>query len=257
MTSKYLVRFYFRTLLLGMVVTAIVSLFTEYQNVTRYLFEGQIGEFLAGLVWFLGYGLLIATVSQVAFFIYLFIHPLGMGIFRKLWPYVQLLLVMYAIFDLFYVRFYRLGMEAGHVWNYIWIPIIVIVAGFIVARWKDREAPGGNLFIPALFYMIFMTSIALIPFLSVEDTSWIYRSIFTLIICNAFQLLMLPKYIEASEKEKAERGRVTKAERNEQKRNAKQQEDIQQQKKEKAQIEKRNALKYKNKTRQNKLHDKG
>ncbi|MFC3420401.1 KinB-signaling pathway activation protein [Salinicoccus hispanicus] len=257
MTSKYLVRFYFRTLLLGMVVTAIVSLFTEYQNVTRYLFEGQIGEFLAGLVWFLGYGLLIATVSQVAFFIYMFIHPLGMGIFRKLWPYVQLLLVMYAIFDLFYVRFYRLGMEAGHVWSYIWIPIIVIVAGFIVARWKDRTAPGGNLFIPALFYMIFMTSIALIPFLSVEDTSWIYRSIFTLIICNAFQLLMLPKYIEASEKEKAERGRVTKAELNEQKRTAQQQENIQQQKKEKAQIDKRNALEYKNKTRQKKRHDKG
>lgn len=50
MTSKYLVKFYFRILLLGMIITAAVSLVTEYQNVTQYLFEGQIGEFLAGLV---------------------------------------------------------------------------------------------------------------------------------------------------------------------------------------------------------------
>lgn len=250
MTSKYLVRFYFRTLLLGMVVTAIISLVTEYQNVTRYLFEGQFGEFFAGLVWFLGYGLLIATVSQVAFFIYLFLHPLGMGIFRKLWPYVQLLLVMYAAFDLFYVRFYRVGAEAGQVWSYIWIPILVIVSGFIVARWKDRESPGTQLFIPALFYMIFMTSVTLIPFITVEDTSWIYRSVFTLIICNAFQLLMLPKYIEASEKEKAERGRVTKADINEQKRIEREQEQKAQKDKEKAQVKKRSTMNYKNKTRQ-------
>lgn len=256
MTSKYLVRFYFRTLLLGMVVTAIVSLITEYQNVTRYLLEGQFGEFFAGLVWFLGYGLLIATVSQVAFFIYLFLHPLGMGIFKKLWPYVQLLLIMYAAFDMFYVRFYRVGVEAGQVWTYIWIPILVIVSGFIVARWKDRESPGTQLFIPALFYMIFMTSVTLIPFITVEDTSWIYRSVFTLIICNAFQLLMLPKYIEASEKEKAERGRVTKADLNEQKRSEREREQSEQKSKEKSQVKKRNALNYKNSTRQKDRHGK-
>src|SRR5699024_2735962 len=147
MTSKYLVKFYFRTLLLGMIITAAVSLITEYQNVTRYLFEGQIGEFLAGLLWFLGYGLLIATVSQVAFFIYLFLHPLGMGIFGRIWPYVQLLLVMYAIFDLFYLRFYRFGLESGQVWSFIWIPILVVAAAFIVAGMKNKASEGTNIFI--------------------------------------------------------------------------------------------------------------
>ncbi|WP_411843368.1 KinB-signaling pathway activation protein [Salinicoccus sp. HZC-1] len=249
MTSKYLVKFYFRTLLLGMIITAIISLITEYENVTHYLFEGQIGEFLAGLVWFLGYGLLIATVSQVAFFIYLFLHPLGMGIFGKIWPYIQLLLVMYAIFDLFYLRFYRFGVEAGQVWSFIWIPILVVAAGFIVARMKNRATDGANIFIPALFYMIFMTSITLIPFLSVEDTSWIYRSVFTLIICNAVQLLTLPGYIEASEKEKAERGRVTKSDINEQKREELRMQEAEQKKKEESQTKRRKNMKYKSKTR--------
>ncbi|WP_017547736.1 KinB-signaling pathway activation protein [Salinicoccus carnicancri] len=249
MTSKYLVKFYFRTLLLGMIITAAVSLITEYQNVTRYLFEGQIGEFLAGLVWFLGYGLLIATVSQVAFFIYLFLHPLGMGIFGRIWPYVQLLLVMYAIFDLFYLRFYRFGLESGQVWSFIWIPVLVVAAGFIVAGMKNKYSEGTNIFIPALFYMIFMTSITLIPFLSVEDTSWIYRSVFTLIICNAAQLLTLPSYIEASEKEKEERGRVTKSDINEQKRAELKHQEAAQKKKEESQTKKRKNMKYKNETR--------
>lgn len=249
MTSKYLVKFYFRTLLLGMIITAVVSLITEYENVTRYLFQGQIGEFLAGLVWFLGYGLLIATVSQVAFFIYLFLHPLGMGIFGKVWPYVQLLLVMYAIFDLFYLRFYRFGIESGQVWSFIWIPILVIAGGFIVAGMKNRSARDTNIFIPALFYMVFMTSITLIPFLSVEDTSWIYRSVFTLIICNAVQLLTLPGYIEASEKEKEERGRVTKSDINEQKREELKKQEAAQKKKEESQTKKRKSMKYKNETR--------
>src|SRR5699024_8710013 len=139
-----------------MIITAAVSLVTEYQNVTQYLFEGQIGEFLAGLVWFLGYGLLIATVSQVAFFIYLFIHPLGMGIFGRIWPYVQLLLVMYAICDRFYVRLYRFRVESGQVWCFIWIRGLVVLAGFILAGMKNKSSEDTNIFIPFLFYMIFM-----------------------------------------------------------------------------------------------------
>lgn len=249
MTSKYLVKFYFRTLLLGMIITAVISLITEYDNVTQYLFQGQIGEFFAGLIWFLGYGLLIATVSQVAFFIYLFLHPLGMGIFGRIWPYIQLLLVMYAIFDLFYMRFYKFGLESGQVWSFIWIPILVIAAGFIVAAIKNKSAEDANIFIPSLFYMIFMTSITLIPFLSVEDTSWIYRSVFTLIICNAAQLLTLPRYIEASEKEKEERGRVTKSDINEQKREELKAQEAAQKKKEESRSKKRKNMKYKNEDR--------
>ncbi|MFD2830716.1 KinB-signaling pathway activation protein [Corticicoccus populi] len=249
MTSKYLVKFYLRTLLIGTIISTVISLFVEYENVTSYLFRGEIGEFLAGVVWFITFGLLIATISQVIFFIYLFVHPLGVGIFRRLWPYVQLLIIMYAIFDLFYLRFYRVGLDTGHMWSYLGIPVIIIAAGVLVARHKMKITGDRNIFIPSLFFMIVMTSITMIPFIFVEDTSWIARSVFAIIVMNAFQLIMMPKYIEASEKEKIERGRVTKSDRNKERKKEEQEAADKERAKEESQVKTRNKLNYKNKTK--------
>lgn len=218
MTSKYLVKFYFTTLLIGTAISTVISLILEYENVTSYLFTGNIGEFLAGLVWFITFGLLIATISQVAFFIYLFIHPLGLGIFKGFWPYIQLLLIIYAIFDLFYFRFYEVGVEEGSVWGFMWIPILMIVVGVMVARYKNKQVKDANVFIPSLFFMVFITAVTMIPFMVVDDTSWIFRSVFAILVMNVYQLIKLPDYIEASEREKKERGRTTKSDINEEKR---------------------------------------
>ncbi|CEA01230.1 hypothetical protein BN1048_01301 [Jeotgalicoccus saudimassiliensis] len=249
MTSKYLVKFYFVTLLIGAAITTAISLVTEYNTVTKYLFQGEFGDFFAGLIFLIGYGLLIATVSQVVFYIYLFIHPLGMGIFRKAWPYVQLLLIMYAVFDLFYLRFRQVGIDHGSTWSFIWIPIIVVIAGIGFAYYKNMITET-NVFISSLFFMIFMTSLTLLPFISVEDTNWIYRSVFTVILTNAYQLIRLPKYIEDSEQEKRERGRVTKSDINEQKREELKKEAEAKRVKEESQIKAREKMGYKNKTRQ-------
>lgn len=218
MTSKYLVKFYFTTLLIGTIISTVISLILEYENVTSYLFRGEIGEFLAGLVWFITFGLLIATISQIAFFIYLFIHPLGMGIFRSFWPYIQLLLIIYAIFDLFYFRFYEVGVDQGSVWGFMWIPIMMVVFGILVARYKNQQVKEANVFIPSLFFMVFVTAITMIPFIVVDDTSWIFRSVFAILVMNAYQLIKLPDYIEASQQEKEARGRITKSDINEKER---------------------------------------
>lgn len=249
MTSKYLIKFYLKTLLIGTIISTIISLFVEYENVTAYLFRGEIGEFLAGLVWFITFGLLIATISQVVFFVYLFIHPLGMGIFRRLWPYVQLLIIMYAIFDMFYFRFYQVGLDTGHVWSFMGIPIFIVIAGIVVARYKVKITGDRRIFIPSLFFMVVMTSITMIPFIFVEETSWIARSVFPIIVMNAFQLIMMPKYIEASEKEKKERGRITKSDINEERRRKEKEKLKEAQSKEKAQVKTRGKLKYKNQTK--------
>ncbi|MDK6864029.1 MULTISPECIES: KinB-signaling pathway activation protein [Nosocomiicoccus] len=209
MSSKYVVKFYFTTLIIGVIASTFISLFTEYENVTSHLFKGDFSEFFVGLIWIIGYGLIIATVAQVVFYIYLFINPLGLGIFRSFWPYVQILLIMYAIFDLFYLRFFKVGKDHGSTFEFIWIPIIVVIVGFVVAYVKNKQVEK-NIFIPSLFFMIFMTSLTLLPFISVEDTTWIYRSIFTVLILNAYQLLRLPKYIEASREDKIARGIVNK-----------------------------------------------
>lgn len=255
MTSKYLVKFYFVTLMIGAVITTAISLVTEYDTVTKYLFQGQFGDFFAGFVFLVGYGLLIATVSQVVFYIYLFIHPLGMGIFRKAWPYVQLLLIMYAVFDLFYLRFRQVGIDHGSTWSFIWIPIIIVLAGVGFAYYKNKIT-AANVFISSLFFMIFMTSLTLIPFISVEDTSWIYRSVFTVILTNAYQLIRLPKYIEDSKKEKEQRGRVTRSDINDQKRAELKKEAEEKRAKEESQIKAREKMGYKNKTRQAVKQDK-
>ncbi|WP_026859040.1 KinB-signaling pathway activation protein [Jeotgalicoccus psychrophilus] len=255
MTSKYLVKFYFVTLMIGAVITTAISLVTEYDTVTKYLFQGQFGDFFAGFVFLVGYGLLIATVSQVVFYIYLFIHPLGMGIFRKAWPYVQLLLIMYAVFDLFYLRFRQVGIDHGSTWSFIWIPIIIVLAGVGFAYYKNKIT-AANVFISSLFFMIFMTSLTLIPFISVEDTSWIYRSVFTVILTNAYQLIRLPKYIEDSKKEKEQRGRVTRSDINDQKRAEFKKEAEEKRAKEESQIKAREKMGYKNKTRQAVKQDK-
>lgn len=249
MSSKYLVKFYFVTLLIGAIASTFISLFTEYSNVTVHLFNLNIGEFLLGLVWIIGYGLLIATVSQVVFYIYLFINPLGLGIFRKLWPYVQLLLIMYAIFDLFYLRFTRLGTDHGTTLQFIWVPIIIVIVGFVVAYYKMKQTNDKSVYIPALFFMIFMTSLTLLPFISVEDTTWIYRSVFTVLILNAYQLLRLPKYIEESKQDKINRGVTSKALRNEELRKEEEKRVEERKAKKDRQVKTRNKLKYRNKTR--------
>src|SRR5699024_1117089 len=86
----------------------ISSLIFGYDKVTKYLVAGEVGEFVAASIWFVVVGLLVATISQLAYFIYLFINQLGIGIFGKIWPHVQIVVTVFTIFDLVYFRFLRL-----------------------------------------------------------------------------------------------------------------------------------------------------
>lgn len=192
MTLKYLIQFYRNTLLIGVVVTYLSSLIFGYDKVTKYLFAGDIGNFIAASVWFIVVGLLVATISQLAYFIYLFINQLGIGIFGKIWPHVQIVVTIFAIFDLVYFRFLRFG-GTDQILSFIWLPIVVIVFATITSNLKNKQSKK-NLWIPSMFFMIVMTTVELIPFLRVEDTSWIYLTIFGLLLCNVYQLITLPKF---------------------------------------------------------------
>nr|WP_237687733.1 MULTISPECIES: KinB-signaling pathway activation protein [Mammaliicoccus] len=179
-------------MLIGVVVTYLSSLIFGYDKVTKYLFAGDIGNFIAASVWFIVVGLLVATISQLAYFIYLFINQLGIGIFGKIWPHVQIVVTIFAIFDLVYFRFLRFG-GTDQILSFIWLPIVVIVFATITSNLKNKQSKK-NLWIPSMFFMIVMTTVELIPFLRVEDTSWIYLTIFGLLLCNVYQLITLPKF---------------------------------------------------------------
>ncbi|WP_414044009.1 KinB-signaling pathway activation protein [Macrococcus sp. EM39E] len=204
MTLKNLGKFYGITLLIGLLSTVIVSLVFGYDKLTIYLVKGEMGEFLAALVWFMGYGLLIASISQLAFFAYLFIHQMGQGIFKGGWNAIQVVIILFAIIDLVYFRYLRFGKQDGDILRFIWIPILIVIFGIIVAIYKNKLT-GKNVFIPAMFFMVVMTTVELIPFLKVKDMMWLYCTIFSLLLCNAFQLLSLPKYNRLSYEERKAR----------------------------------------------------
>lgn len=206
MTLKYLIQFYRNTLLIGVIVTYISSLIFGYDKVTKYLVAGEVGEFVAASIWFVVVGLLVATISQLAYFIYLFINQLGIGIFGRIWPHVQIVVTIFAIFDLVYFRFLRFG-GTDQIVSFIWLPIVVIIFAIITSNIKNKQSKK-NLWIPSMFFMIVMTTVELIPFLRVEDTSWIYLTIFGLLLCNAYQLIMLPKYNELSLEERKKKEKI-------------------------------------------------
>ena len=206
MTLKYLIQFYRNTLLIGVIVTYISSLIFGYDKVTKYLVAGEVGEFVAASIWFVVVGLLVATISQLAYFIYLFINQLGIGIFGKIWPHVQIVVTVFTIFDLVYFRFLRFG-GTDQIISFIWLPIVVIIFAIITSNIKNKQSKK-NLWIPSMFFMIVMTTVELIPFLRVEDTSWIYLTIFGLLLCNSYQLIMLPKYNELSLDERKKKEKI-------------------------------------------------
>ena len=206
MTLKYLIQFYRNTLLIGVIVTYISSLIFGYDKVTKYLVAGEVGEFVAASIWFVVVGLLVATISQLAYFIYLFINQLGIGIFGNIWPHVQIVVTVFTIFDLVYFRFLRFG-GTDQIISFIWLPIVVIIFAIITSNIKNKQSKK-NLWIPSMFFMIVMTTVELIPFLRVEDTSWIYLTIFGLLLCNSYQLIMLPKYNELSLEERKKKEKI-------------------------------------------------
>ena len=56
--------------------------------------------------------------------------------------------------------------------------------------------------IPALFLMTVVTIIDWVPVLRLNDLNWVYLMIFPLLICNAYQLLILYRLNESSQKER-------------------------------------------------------
>ena len=60
-------------------------------------------------------------------------------------------------------------------------------------------------FVSALFFMVVVTILEWLPVLRPNEESWIYLMIFPLIACNAYQILMLPKYNRLSAEEMAKR----------------------------------------------------
>lgn len=203
MTSRNWVKLFISTLLIGGITTGISGFIVRWDEFEPFFIDFNLVEILAILFWLLGVGFIFSLLSQAGFFAYLTVHRFGLGVFKssKLWNAVQLILIAVVLFDLVYLRYEVFAEENESLLPYIGLALIVLIAGLIVAYLKSKQT-NKMAFIPALFFMIVVTVIEWVPVLRVNEESWVYLMVFPLLICNAYQLLMLPKLNERSLKER-------------------------------------------------------
>jgi KinB signaling pathway activation protein len=210
-TSRNWVRLFMTTLLIGGLTTAIVGFIVRWSEFLPYFTEFKIMDILSTLIWLIGMGFLFSLVSQLGFFAYLTVHRFGLGIFKSvgLWNAVQVVLILFGLFDLVYLRYDKFAHSGDSVLPYFGPVIVLLVVGLIVA-WYKMKMTNREAFIPALFVMIVVTLVEWVPALKVNDRSWFYLMMFGLMVCNAYQLLILHKLNAQSVQERQKRANLLK-----------------------------------------------
>lgn len=203
MNSRNLVRLFMTTLLIGGVTGGVVGFIARWSEFESYFTSFEIASILSTFVWLFGVGLIFSVISQAGFFAYLTIHRFGLGIFKSvsLWNAVQVVLIIFVLFDLVYLRFLTFGSGEG-IGSYIFLALVVLVIGMVTAYFKMRQT-NKQAFIPALFFMVVVTVLEWIPVLNTNEEGWLYFMLFPLLVCNAYQLMILSNLINRSQKELA------------------------------------------------------
>ncbi|ENB9405055.1 KinB signaling pathway activation protein KbaA [Bacillus cereus] len=201
MNSRKWVRLFFTTLFLGGVSTVIIGFVLEWDKYAKFFqnFDGK--EILAVSFWLMGVGFIFSVISQMGFFAYLTIHRFGLGMFRSssLWNIVQLFFIAFVLFDFVYLRSVLIANGEISLGNNILVAGLLFMFGAIVAYIKSKET-NKKAFVPALFFMVVVTILEWVPALRINDTDWLYLMVIPLLLCNAYQLLILHRLIGKTSK---------------------------------------------------------
>ncbi|EJS62212.1 MULTISPECIES: KinB signaling pathway activation protein KbaA [Bacillus] len=201
MNSRKWVRLFFTTLFLGGISTVIIGFVLEWDKYAKFFqnFDGK--EILAVSFWLMGVGFIFSVISQMGFFAYLTIHRFGLGMFRSssLWNAVQLFFIAFVLFDFVYLRSVLIANGEVSLGNNILVAGMLFVFGAIVAYVKSKET-NKKAFVPALFFMVVVTILEWVPALRINDTDWLYLMVIPLLLCNAYQLLILHRLIGKTSK---------------------------------------------------------
>ena len=191
----------FTTLFLGGVSTVIIGFVLEWDKYAKFFqnFDGK--EILAVSFWLMGVGFIFSVISQMGFFAYLTIHRFGLGMFRSpsLWNIVQLFFIAFVLFDFVYLRSVLIANGEISLGNNILVAGVLFMFGAIVAYIKSKET-NKKAFVPALFFMVVVTILEWVPALRINDTDWLYLMVIPLLLCNAYQLLILHRLIGKTSK---------------------------------------------------------
>ena len=216
-TSRIWVRLFMTTLLIGVITTAIVGFIINWNEYVHYFTDFRIINILSALFWFILWGFLYSVISQMGYFAYLTVHRFGLGIFKSvsLWNGVQVVLVLFVLFDLVYLLYETFANSGDSLLPYIGLAVLLFIPALVTAWFKAKQT-NREAFIPALFFMIVVTVIEWFPVLRVNEHSWVYLMLFPLLACNAYQLLILHKLNLKSqqERQRIESNRTTNKRRN-------------------------------------------
>ncbi len=195
--SRKWVRLFFSTLFLGGISTIIVGFIVKWDQYALLFEKADIKEILSVAVWLLGIGFIFSVISQMGFFAYLTVHRFGLGLFRSasLWNVIQIFLTAFVLFDLVYLRYTLFVEQNESVAADISMAVAILVIGLVVAYVKRQQTNKGA-FIPALFFMIVVTIVEWIPALRANDEAWLYLMLVPLLICNAYQILILHRLVK-------------------------------------------------------------
>ncbi|TKH24529.1 KinB signaling pathway activation protein KbaA [Bacillus wiedmannii] len=201
MNSRKWVRLFFTTLFLGGISTVIIGFVLEWDKYAKFFQDFDGKEILAVSFWLMGVGFIFSVISQMGFFAYLTIHRFGLGMFRSpsLWNAVQLFFIAFVLFDFVYLRSILIANGEVSLGNNILVAGVLFVFGAIVAYIKSKET-NRKAFVPALFFMVVVTILEWVPALRINDTDWLYLMVIPLLLCNAYQLLILHRLIGKASK---------------------------------------------------------
>jgi len=206
LNSRKLVNFFFKTLLLGGLTGLVASFFVKADEYMMFLSPFDAFELFGLLIVLTGMALVFTVVSQTGFFAYLFVNRLGLGVFRSYWPLVQILLIAFVVFDLVYFPYQATDGEVPIFW-YILMSGAILVYGLIIAKIKANET-NKSAFIPALFFLVVITTVEWIPGMRTEGYDYTIIMIIVLLVCNTYQLLALHRINQKEDlKSKYSKGR--------------------------------------------------
>ncbi len=201
MNIRNWVRLFLHTFVLGGLVTVVTGFAVQWGKYKALFVSFDVLEILSITIWLVGVGFIFSAISQMGYFAYLTVHRFGLGFFRSLWNPVQAVIIAFVLFDFVYFRYKQFAGVNDSIGPYLLFALFLLLIGLSIAYIKSQQT-NRHAFIPALFFMVCITIIEWFPVLRVNDQDWFHLMLYPLLICNAYQLLMLPKYIERSKVEK-------------------------------------------------------
>jgi KinB signaling pathway activation protein len=190
------------TLLIGGISILLTSIAMGWEEIAGGKDTSQ--ELFAAGIWLFIVGLMFSVISQMGFFAYLMVHRFGLGIFKthKLWNRVQIVLILFTLFDLIYLRYFAFG-EANETWsNYLMLPVVLLIVALVAAYLKAKMTHWGA-FYPALFFVFVVTTVEVVPALTQNDPNWVILMLVPTLMCNVWQLLVLHRLTSPSNEKSA------------------------------------------------------